>query len=277
MATATLRRERTGDDHSAPAVRPRDERTEKSSERVVLGIVAVVLFFALWELVALLRIEPPILLPGPVDVAIAMRELFSSSTIWTDLAASGAELLYGLVLASVVGLVVGLLIGWYRRVGYLLDPFVNFLYAVPRIALSPLLLIWFGIGMTSKVVLVFLVAVFPVLINTSSGVRSLDPQLLRAARCFGAGDLKIFRTVALPGTLPFVLSGLRLAVGQALIGVFVAELLGAQHGIGMLMTNAGNQFQTATVFAGLLIFAVAGVTLTALVRRIERHFDAWRV
>jgi ABC-type nitrate/sulfonate/bicarbonate transport system permease component len=119
-------------------------------------------------------------------------------------------------------------------------------------------------------------AVFPILINTATGVQSLDPAVLRVARCFGAGDLQIFRTVALPGTVPFVISGLRLAVGQALIGVFVAELSGAQHGVGMLMNNAGQQFQTSIVFAGLVIFAVTGVLLTGLLRRVERHFAAWR-
>ncbi|MGH3437687.1 MAG: ABC transporter permease, partial [Sciscionella sp.] len=226
---------------------------------------------------AALRVEPSILLPGPGDVIGAFRDMFSSSSIWVDLRASGEELLYGFLLAAGVGILLGLAIGWYRRVGYIFDPFINFFYAVPRIALFPLLIIWLGIGLTSKISLVFLVGVFPVIINTSSGVRNLDPQLLRTARCFGASDLQIFRTVALPGSVPFILSGLRLAVGQSLIGVFVAELLGAQHGIGMLMTNAGDQFQTATVFAGLFIFALAGVLLTSLVRRAERHFDAWRL
>jgi NitT/TauT family transport system permease protein len=202
--------------------------------------------------------------------------MFSSSSIWTDLRVSGEEFLYGYLLAAAVGIVFGVLIGWYSRVGYMLDPLVNFMYSVPRVALSPLLLIWLGIGLTSKIALVFLVAVFPVLINTSSGVRNLDSQLLRVARCFGAGDLQIFRTVALPASVPFILSGLRLAVGQAIIGVFVAELVGAQRGIGQLMNNAGEQFQTSTVFVGLIIFAVAGVLFTGLVRAVERHFDAWR-
>ena len=258
------------------AVRPRGERTDKKSEKIGLGVGMVVLLLAVWEILAALRVEPPILLPGPADVASAFHSMFSSSSIWTDLRVSGEEFLYGYLLAAAVGIVFGVLIGWYSRVGYMLDPLVNFMYSVPRVALSPLLLIWLGIGLTSKIALVFLVAVFPVLINTSSGVRNLDSQLLRVARCFGAGDLQIFRTVALPASVPFILSGLRLAVGQAIIGVFVAELVGAQRGIGQLMNNAGEQFQTSTVFVGLIIFAVAGVLFTGLVRAVERHFDAWR-
>lgn len=278
MASVTVDSPATSKDHPVVRpVRPRGERSDKRTERILYGSAAVVLIVAIWTLLTALEIEPPILLPGPGDVIDAFAEMFSSASIWGDMHASGVELLYGFGLATVVGIALGLAVGWYRRVGYVVDPFVNFLYAVPRIALFPLLIIWLGIGLTSKVALVFLLGVFPVLINTSSGVRSLDPELLRTARCFGASDLQIFRTVALPGSIPFILSGIRMAVGQCLIGVFVAELLGAQQGIGRLMTNAGDQFQTATVFAGLVIFAAAGALLTALVRRVERQFDAWRL
>ena len=207
----------------------------------------------------------------------AFGGLFSSSEIWPDLAASGKELLYGYSLAAAIGIAAGLAIGWYPRLGYFFDPFINFLYAIPRVALGPLLVVWLGIGLNSKVALVFLIAVFPVLVNTSSGVRSLDQHLIRMARCFGASDLKIFRTIALPGSVPFILGGLRLAIGQALIGVFVAELLGAQHGVGALIQNAGEQFQTDLMFAGLLIFAAAGMLLTAILRWLEHRFDAWRI
>lgn len=266
-----------GRDAAGPvAVRPRGERRDNKTEKIALGVGMVVALLAVWEILAALRVEPAILLPGPADVGRAFQSMFSSSAIWTDLRVSGEEFLYGYLLAAAVGVVFGILIGWYSRVGYMLDPLVNFMYAIPRVALTPLLIIWLGIGLTSKIALVFLVAVFPVLINTSSGVRNLDPQLLRTARCFGAGDLQIFRTVALPASVPFILSGLRLAVGQSIIGVFVAELVGAQAGIGQLMNNAGDQFQTSTVFVGLIIFAVAGVLFTAVVRAVERHFDAWR-
>jgi ABC-type nitrate/sulfonate/bicarbonate transport system permease component len=247
------------------------------AERVALGTAFIMILFVAWELVTVLDIEPPIILPSPRSVVDAFQSLFSSSDIWADFAASAEELLYGLALAAAVGIAAGLGIGWYPRLGYFFDPFISFLYAVPRVALGPLLVVWLGVGLSSKVALVFLISVFPVLVNTSSGVRSLDPHLVRVARCFGASDLKIFRTIALPGSVPFILGGLRLAVGQALIGVFVAELLGAQHGIGAMIENAGQQFQTDIVFAGLLIFAVAGMLLTAIVRWLERRFDSWRI
>lgn len=247
------------------------------TERVVYGTTFMLALLALWQLVAALGIEPPIILPPPASVVRAFIGLFSSSGIWADFAASGQELLYGFALAAAVGIAAGLVIGWYPRLGYFVDPFINFVYAVPRVALGPLLIVWLGIGLSSKVALVFLIAVFPVLVNTSSGIRSLDPHLVRVARCFGASDLKIFRTIALPGSVPFILGGLRLAVGQSLVGVFVAELLGAQFGIGAMIDVSSQQFQTDKVFAGLLIFAAGGILLTAVVRWIERHFDAWRV
>ncbi|MEW2544185.1 ABC transporter permease [Streptomyces sp. NPDC047002] len=258
-----------------PDARPARTR-RRPHPKYVYGTVAVVVALAVWEVLALLRVRPAIVLPGPGDVITAFENLFSTSAIWTDLLTSGRELLLGLVFAAVVGLPIGMLIGWYRKLSWILSPFVSFLYATPRIALTPLLIIWLGIGDSSKIMIVFLMAVFPILINAASGVQNLDPAVLRVAKCFGGTDLQIFRTIALPGTVPFIVSGLRLAVGQALIGVFVAELSGAQAGVGMLMNNAGQQFQTSVVFAGLFIFALTGVTLNALLQRVERHFDSWR-
>lgn len=263
-----------------PTRRSRPRGRTKSwwfSEQQVIGASAIILVVLIWELVALARVKPALILPGPVDVVRAFGDLFSSGDIWTDLRTSAVELLVGLLFATVVGLPIGLLIGWYKRVAYALNPFVNFLYATPRIALTPLLIIWLGIGSSSKIAIVFLMALFPILINTAQGVQSLEQGSIRVARCFGASDLQLFRTVALPGTVPFVASGLRLAVGQALIGVFVAELSGATHGVGLMMSTAGQQFQTSKVFAGLFIFAFAGVTLTALLKRVEGHFAAWRL
>ncbi|WP_028933557.1 ABC transporter permease [Pseudonocardia spinosispora] len=271
MATVTPTR--------APAPRPPSARRaprRRIHPKYLYGTAAVITVLLIWQLVAALRIKPAIVLPGPSDVVKAFGTLFASSTIWTDLGASGKELLYGLVLATLIGLPLGLMIGWYVRLSYALSPLITFLYATPRIALTPLLIIWLGIGDASKIAIVFLMAVFPILINSATGVQNLDPAVLRVARCYGASHLQIFRTVALPGSVPFLVSGLRLAVGQALIGVFVAELSGASHGVGMMMSTAGQQFQTSTVFAGLFIFAFTGVVLTGVLRRVERRYAAWR-
>ena len=167
-------------------------------------------------------------------------------------------------------------IGWYRRFSYAVDPFITFFYATPRIVLLPLLIIWFGIGIWSKIAVVFLGAFFAIVINTAAGVRNLDANLIKVARSFGATDLQLFRTIALPGSVPFVLTGLRLGIGHALVGVVVGELVAAQHGIGRLMAIAGSTFQSDKVFAGLIIIASAGMLTTLLLQRLERRYEAWR-
>ena len=138
------------------------------------------------------------------------------------------------------------------------DPFVTALYSTPRVALVPLVLIWFGIGMWSKVFIVFINAVFPVLINTIGGVKAIDDDLLRAARAYCASDWQIFTTVVIPGAVPFILTGVRQAVALGLIGVVVGEMFGGSEGIGYMVNYGGQTFQTDTVFLGVTIIALAG-------------------
>jgi ABC-type nitrate/sulfonate/bicarbonate transport system permease component len=153
---------------------------------------------------------------------------------------------------------------------------VNFFNATPRIALLPLFLIWFGIGLGSKVAVVYLGAVFPILINSITGIRSLDPDVIRAARSFGASDLQLFRTVGLPGSLPFVLSGLRLGLALALTGTVVAELYAATAGVGYLIAISGSRFKTDYVMVGITVVAITGVLLSMVLLRLERHFQSWK-
>jgi NitT/TauT family transport system permease protein len=245
-------------------------------EPLLWGGGSIVVFLAAWQLVASAQLVPPLFLPAPTDIAGAAVQMFQDPTIWIDLQTSGQEFLLGYGLAVVVGLPLGLLTGRYRRVAWALDPFISFFYSMPRIALVPLLLIWFGIGIYSKVAVVFLGAFFPIAINTMAGIRSLDPALLKAARSFCASELQIFRTIALPGSVPFTLTGLRLGVGHALVGVVVGELVAAQHGIAQRMSVAGTTFQVPTMFAALIVISATGVLLTMILQRIETRFDAWR-
>ena len=245
-------------------------------EPLVIGTVAVAVFFTVWQGVASARIWSPLFLPGPSDVWVAFVELVKDGELATDIAVSGQEFGIGYALAALVGIPFGLLLGWYPRLRYVFDPFITFFYATPRIVLIPLFIIWLGIGVESKIAVIYLGAVFAILINTMAGVRSLDASLLRVARSFGAGDLHIFRTIALPGSVPFILTGMRLGIGHALIGVVVAEYVAAQHGLGRMMMIAGNTFQSPKVFVGLFMIAFAGLVLTYALQRLERHFDAWR-
>lgn len=245
-------------------------------ERAVLGALSVAVALAAWEVAGRMRLVDPLFISAPSRIVAAGAELFAAGDIWNDLRVSGIEFLAGFVLSVLVGIPLGLVMGWYRRVAYLLDPFVNALYATPRVALLPLVVIWLGIGIWSKIAIVFLGAVFPVLLSTYSGVRTTDARLLRAARSFGADDLQIFRTLILPGSVPFIVTGLRLGIGRALIGVVVGELYAATAGIGFLISVAGNSFQTDKVFVGVLLIAVAGIASMELLTRLERRFDRWR-
>jgi ABC-type nitrate/sulfonate/bicarbonate transport system permease component len=180
------------------------------------------------------------------------------------------------VLSVAFGVPFGIMVGWYARMSYIFDPFINALNATPRVALLPLVIIWLGIGILSKVGIIFLGAVFPILINTRDGVKTTPFNLLNAARSFGASEWMVFKTVVLPSTVPFILTGLRLGVGRALVSVMVGELYAATAGIGFMITVAGATFQTDKVFVGVLIFALSGMISMEMLTKVERRFDKWR-
>lgn len=248
-----------------------------NQERKILGTVSVIAFLTVWELIGnTLQLINPMFMSAPSLVAKAAVQLFSSGEIWNDLYVSGIEFFWGYFLSIIFAIPFGIAIGWYKRFAYICDPFVNAMNATPRVALLPLVIIWLGIGILSKVGIIFLGAVFPLLINTRDGVKTTPVNLLTAARSFGASEWQIFKSVVLPSTVPFILTGLRLAVGRALIGVMVGELYAATAGIGFMITVAGATFQTDKVFVGVLIFAISGMILTDIIDRIEHRFDKWR-
>jgi ABC-type nitrate/sulfonate/bicarbonate transport system permease component len=243
---------------------------------MLIGGGAVLGFVIIWQLVAFRRLMPELFLPGPSDIAVSASQYIAKGQIWNDLWVSGQELFLGFMLAIVVGLPLGMAMGWYRKLSFALDPFVTFFNAIPRVSLTPLFIIWFGIGINSKIAVVFLGALFAILINAAVGVRNLDPALIKAAKSFGANDLQLFRTVVLPGCVPYILAGFRLGLAHALTGVVVAELIAAQAGIGLMMATAGATFQTSKVFVGLVIIAATGVLITNVFSRIEQRFQSWK-
>ena len=248
-----------------------------NQERKILGTLSVVIFLTIWELVGnTLQLINPMFMSAPSLVMKAAVQLFTSGEIWNDLYVSGIEFFWGYFLSVLFAIPFGIAIGWYKRFAYICDPFVNAMNATPRVALLPLVIIWLGIGILSKVGIIFLGAVFPLLINTRDGVKTTPANLLTAARSFGASEWQIFKAVVLPSTVPFILTGLRLAVGRALIGVMVGELYAATAGIGFMITVAGATFQTDKVFVGVLIFAISGMILTNVIDRMEHKFDKWR-
>ena len=248
-----------------------------ANEKKILGTIAVAIFLTAWELVGnVFQLINPMFMSAPSLIFKAGYEMFRSGEIYHDLYVSGVEFLGGYFLAAVVGIPFGIMTGWYKRMSYIFDPFVNALNATPRVALLPLVIIWLGIGILSKVGIIFLGAVFSILINTRDGVKTTPVNLLNAARSFGASEWMVFKTVVVPSTIPFILTGLRLAVGRALVGVLVGELYAATAGIGFMITVAGATFQTDKVFVGVGIFALSGMIGMELLTKVERRFDKWR-
>jgi NitT/TauT family transport system permease protein len=248
-----------------------------NQERKILGTTAVILFLTVWELCGnIFQLINPMFMSAPSLIFKAAIQLFASGEIYNDLYVSGIEFFWGYFLSIIFAIPFGIAIGWYKRFSYICDPFVNAMNATPRVALLPLVIIWLGIGIMSKIGIIFLGAVFPLLINTRDGVKTTPANLLTAARSFGASEWQIFRSVVLPSTVPFILTGLRLAVGRALIGVMVGELYAATAGIGFMITVAGATFQTDKVFVGVLVFAITGMIMTDILDRIEHRFDKWR-
>ena len=245
-------------------------------EALILGGSAVTVAMVIWEALWEAGRISPLFFTGPSQVAERFAAEWTEGRLKQDMLYSGRNFVVGVGLAISSGVVLGVVIGWYRRLAMIVEPFLTALYSTPRVALIPLVLIWFGIGMWSKVFIVFINAFFPVLINTIGGVRAIDRDLLRAARAFCASDSQIFTTVVVPGSVPFILTGIRQAVSLGLIGVVVGEMFGGSEGIGYMVNYGGQTFQTDTVFLGVVIIAFAGIVLTWLAERLERHFSRWR-
>jgi ABC-type nitrate/sulfonate/bicarbonate transport system permease component len=248
-----------------------------NQEKKILGTAAVVIFLVIWELVGnVLQLINPMFMSAPSLIFSAAVQLFASGEIYNDLYISGVELFWGYLLSAIVAVPFGIMVGWYKRASYIFDPFINAMNATPRVALLPLVIIWLGIGILSKVGIIFLGAVFPIMINARDGVKTTPYNLLTAARSFGASEWIVFKSVVFPSTIPFILSGLRLGLGRAIVGVMVGELYAATAGIGFMITVAGATFQTDKVFVGVLVFALTGMIGMELLTRVERRFDTWR-
>ncbi|UPK76354.1 ABC transporter permease [Nocardioidaceae bacterium SCSIO 66511] len=210
------------------------------------------------------------------DIWDAFLRNVENGRLATDFLSSLQGFSIGLALASVAGIAVGMLMASSKLIFDLLDPWVSALYSTPLIALAPVFIIIFGLGMTTKVAVVLSLAIFPVIINTTAGIKTTDKDLIETAQSFGAGRIEIFRKVMLPWSVPFILTGLRLAVGRALIGVVVAEFFGSQEGLGNLIFVSSQTFDTASVWLGVFLLAIIGTVLIRFMYTVERWVAPWR-
>jgi NitT/TauT family transport system permease protein len=239
-------------------------------------LLTLALILISWELVGRYVLTNKLFFVPLSDVVRATVELLRTGELEHHFAASFSAILYGMLLATAIGIAFGILIGASSTVADYTEVYLNALYATPLVAIAPLLILWLGIGIASKVAVVFLISVFPIVISTASGVRNVDAHYLEVARAFGARETQIVAKVMIPAALPFVLTGIRLAVGRAIVGVVVGELFGANAGLGYLIYTSGQTFDVPTLFSAVLCLAFAGVFLTWLVARLEARLARWK-
>lgn len=244
--------------------------------RLGYGLVGVVGFILLWEFGSRAGIINEFFFSRPTAIVEAGAAEVQIPRFWEDVRLSTTEFLIGYTLAIVIGIPLGLLTGWYRRLQYVLDPWLNFLNSLPRFALLPVIVIATGLGIWSKIVVCFLGAVLAIIIPTIQGVRTVDRRYLDVAASFGASERRRFLTVVAPATVPFIVTGLRLGIARALIGVVTGELFAATGGLGFFIKRASDTLQTDKLLFGVLIFTFAGIILVELLRRLEKRVQRWR-
>jgi NitT/TauT family transport system permease protein len=236
--------------------------------------LSIVIVIGLWELIG--RHVNPLYMSYPSSIARAGWDMTVSGQLPSALATSGRTLILGFVIASVIGILVGMFIGRYPDVEAACDWLVNALYATPLVALVPLLVLWFGLGFEAKLFIVVMMAVFPILINTAAGVRNVSPSLIDVGRAFDTDERGIFTKIILPAALPYIMTGLRLGIGRAIIGMIVAEFFTGLSGLGALVVTYGNAFRTNAMLVPILVLMAMGVLLTSLVRWAEVRIAPWK-
>jgi ABC-type nitrate/sulfonate/bicarbonate transport system permease component len=240
------------------------------------AVVSVVAGIALWQLLVSMLHPSALVIVGPLTVLHDGRLLAQSGELWSDLGASMQEFVLGFAVALVAGVLAGVALGTGRRIGTFLNPWVTILYTVPVIALAPLFIVSLGIGMAAKVVVVAVTAFFPVAINTRTGVQSVDSALHEVSRAFRASRLETFRSVIIPGSLPYILTGVRLGLGRGLIALVFADLFGATAGLGYLILTSEQNLQTGNLYVAIVTLAFIGLFFTWIVGIFERRFAIYR-
>lgn len=247
------------------------------NRNVLLGLFAVGLFFAAWEAIFLVVPFNHLFISKPSLIALGWLDLLVSGDLARDLAVSAVPFAYGFVAAVVVGVTVGILMGWRVRVGYALDPLMIMFYASPLVALAPLVVVFFGVGVTGKAIIIFLLSVFPFVFNAAAGVRAVDRLLINVVRSLGGSEKDLYLKVIVPSVLPYIVAGARIAIGRALIGVLVAEFFAASEGIGYAIARFGDLFALDKMFACIITIMAIAVVLTEGMRWAERAAFPWRI
>jgi NitT/TauT family transport system permease protein len=248
-------------------------RFRRSLRNLGIRLLSLAVFLALWEWAGA-NIDP-VLFTTPSAVAKAAVEMIGSGELWTYLWPSLKVLAIGFSLACVIGISMGLLLARYEILDVALSVYITFLYSIPSVALVPLIVLWAGFETPAKVIILFLFAFFPMVINTYQGVKSVDPKLVEVGRAFRCSERQLWGNIVLPAALPFIVTGLRLALGRGLIGMVLADLYTAISGIGYLIVRTASTYRVDKMFVPIVTLGLLGVTLTALLRLAEKYVAPW--
>ncbi|HMJ41648.1 MAG TPA: ABC transporter permease [Pseudolabrys sp.] len=240
---------------------------------IAIRIVSLACVLGLWEVLGA-RVDQS-LFTTPSKIAVAAVQMIWSGELWNYLAPSLVVLAIGLTLAAIVGVLVGLLLARFWVADVALGVYITFLYSIPSVALVPLIVLWAGFETSAKVIILFMFAFFPMVINTYQGVKNVDSKLLEVGRSFRCSEWQLWKNIVLPGALPFIVTGLRLALGRGLIGMVLADLYTAISGIGYLIVRTASTYQVDKMFVPIVTLGLLGVTLTALLRFVEIRVAPW--
>ncbi|MGH8891859.1 MAG: ABC transporter permease [Actinomycetes bacterium] len=276
MSTSTAGRVATPATPTVKPYRSSRRRVYTRKQRWIVGVLNISTFFLVWQLVAVYSDIPQLFLPSVTDVFRELKEMSDEGILWSNLAISAWIYVVGLAISIVIAVPLGLFIGGVRIVDRVMAPYIWAVYTTPRLILMPLILLWVGINDTARIVIIVLSAVPATLVVIMEGVKTVDTSLLRAARSFGASRVRLFRSVVLPSTVPFVATGIRMGVSRGLIGLFIGELFTASNGIGYIIVLAQKEFNSARTYGMLMIFLFFCVAVVGLSQLLERKVSAWR-
>ena len=260
-----------------PSTKKPDKRrlSRKAKDRLI-SVMSPLVLLALWEITAQVGLLDTRFFPAPTSIASRFVELAQSGELLINTLISLQRLFFGFLLGGIPALVLGLVMGLYRPIRAAVDPLIAATYPIPKSAVLPLILLIFGLGEPSKIVMVAIGVFFPVVINTTAGVLEIDRIYHDVSKNFGASRWQVFRTVALPGSLPLIMTGIKLGVGLGLILIAIAEMVGAKSGLGYMIWNAWQIFSVETMYVGILVISVLGVLFTVVMNELEQVIIPWR-
>ncbi|WP_145102109.1 ABC transporter permease [Sporomusa sp. KB1] len=241
-----------------------------------VSTLSLIGLIVLWEAVCRVSSVPELYLPSPSAIVVTSWDMLASGELLTNATASLYRIGWGFVIGSAAGILLGLATGFFRLAEAVGNPLVHALYPIPKIALLPLIILWLGIGELSKVTIISLGVFFPVIINTYSGVKNVDPLLIKAAVAFRASRLSIIRKVILPGALPVIFAGLKLAAGTSLLLLVAAEMIAAKEGIGAMILHYGDLMLTTKLMVGVLALSLLGIAFNYSLNWLEKRLISWR-